>query len=94
MKEEKIRIGKDAWEIEEYLEDFKSKSGRPVFCSAFDEFKAKHVDSYMTCLNITEYLEAYDASPFTKEQWLDSAEYWLGTSSGMPLKIIATFLKS
>ncbi len=89
-------VGKDAWEIEDYLQRFKTTTGRPVFCSMFDENKSCHTDSYGTCLNHPEFLEAFDASreKYTDEQWLDSCEYWLDNSgAGVPLKIIALFLQ-
>jgi len=93
MEEEKI-VGKDAWEMEDYLQGFKTSSGRPVFCSMFDEMKSAHTDSYGTCLNYKEFFEAFDAATFTKEQWQDSANYWLGNENcGKPLKIIALYLQ-
>lgn len=70
-------VGHWAWEIEEYLQNFKTKSGLPIFCWMFDETSQRHPDSYGTCLNYTEFLEAYDAATFTKDEWLDSAKYWL-----------------
>lgn len=87
-------VGKDAWEIEDYLQDFDDASGRPVFCSMFDEKKSCHTDSYGTCLNYTEFLHALDVSPFSVEQWMDSCKYWIENDScGKPLKLIALYLR-
>jgi len=86
-------IGKDAWEMEDYLQGYESSTGRPVFCWMMDEMSSRHTDSYGTCLNYKEFLEAYDKSTFTKEQWLDSAKYWYeNPNCGRPLRIIGLFL--
>lgn len=92
-------IGKDAWEMEDYLQSFKSENtDRPVFCSMFNENKSAHSDSYGTCLNYPEFYKAFDASiksgKYTKEQWLDSSLYWLTNENcGVPLKLIARYVQ-
>lgn len=89
-------IGYKAWEIEDYLQSFKSSTGKPIFFNMFDENKSAHTDSYGTCLNTKGFLEAYDNATdqklFTPHEWLDSCQYWLDGNCGTPLKIIATFL--
>jgi nucleoside 2-deoxyribosyltransferase len=88
-------IGSYAWEIVDYLNAFKSTTKKPVFCWMNDEMSSRHPDSYGTCLNYTEFFEAFDASVFTKEQWLDSAQYWVENDSvGKPLKLIGLYLQS
>jgi hypothetical protein len=83
------------WEVEDYLQEYKAPSNRPVFCSMFDENKSAHTDSYGTCLNYTEFLHAYDNSPYTKEQWKQCAQYWTENENcGIPLKIIGKFILS
>ena len=91
-------VGSEAWNIEDYLQFFESSTGRPVFCSGFDDKKLAHPDSYLTCLNYREFLEAWDNAVekklWTMSEWLDTCQYWQSTSSGRPLQIIAIFLKA
>ena len=80
--------------MEDYLDAFESKSGKPVFCWMGDDFSSRHPDSYGSCLNYGEFIEAFKESKFTKEQWLDSVEYWENNNGcGVPLKLIASFLR-
>lgn len=81
-------------EIEDYLQFFETKSGNPVFQSMFDETKMANMDAYGTILSYTGFLEAFDAAPYTRDEWLEVADLWLENDcAGKPLKIIALFLK-
>lgn len=83
-----------SWTIEDYLSSFESTSGRPVFCWMNDEMSSRHSDSYGTCLNFPEAMEAFEKSPFSKEDWNKAINEWTNnTNVGIPLRILVIFLK-
>ena len=82
-------------EIEDYLQFYPTKTRRPVFFNMFDENRSAHTDSYGTCLSYTGFLEAFDNSPYTQDQWLAASKEWLENECvGKPLKLIALYLTS
>jgi len=82
-------------EMEDYLQFYPTKSGNPVFFNMFDETKFANMDSYGTCLSYTGFLEAFDNSPYTQEEWLAASKEWLDNEcAGKPLKLIALYLTS
>lgn len=66
------KIGHRAWEMEELLQD------AGVFRNGIDDRPA-HMDSYMTVIDFVIFEKTWFEikDKFTKEEWLDSAEYWL-----------------
>jgi hypothetical protein len=90
----KTKTEVDPWEVEDFLQSFIANGGARVFHKMRDEKTSAHSDSYGTCLSFTAFDEAFKASPFNKEQWIQCCAYWLKNDcAGVPLKIIANMLK-
>ena len=74
------KIGSKAFEMEDLFQE------AGVFVNGLTDRPA-HMDSYMTVLDFTVFektwLEIKDK--FTKEEWLDSSEYWISMSYICPM---------
>ena len=74
------KIGSRAFEMEDLFQE------AGVFVNGLTDRPA-HMDSYMTVLDFTVFektwLEIKDK--FTKEEWLDSSEYWISMAYICPM---------
>jgi hypothetical protein len=69
----KANPGITSWEIEDYLTE------NMVFLNGFrDEDESASLGAYGTVISLTNLMKAFDASPFTKEEWLKGVDYWEG----------------
>jgi hypothetical protein len=69
----KANPGITSWEIEDYLTD------KMVFLNGFrDEDTSASLGAYGTVISPVNLIKAFDASPYTKEEWLKAVDYWEG----------------
>lgn len=69
----KANGGITSWEIEEYLTE------NMVFLNGFrDDDTTASLGAYGTVISYTNLVKAFEASTFTKEEWLKGVDDWEG----------------
>jgi hypothetical protein len=71
----KANPGITSWEIEDYLTE------NMVFLNGFrEEETTASLGAYGTVISHTNLVKAFDASTFTKEDWLKGVDAWEGNA--------------
>lgn len=89
MNEPTKSIGHRAWDMEQLLQD------AGVFRNGIND-RPSHMDSYMTVIDFVLFEKTWTEikDQFTKEEWLDACEYWLGNNYLSPMQgLLARVIK-
>jgi hypothetical protein len=77
---EKLSIGHRAWDMEQLFQD------AGVFRNGMND-RPSHMYSYMTVIDFQILDKTFSEikDKFTREEWLDACEYWLGMNYLSPM---------